>query len=405
MTTPVVMVAIPAVWWGRERAPNPELAVTAHEALDIERRLRKGVDRARERLRYNACCRSIESFARRRFTFVSAREEFNAQLVENRIPAFRIEPDYLPFLSGLLDSFKPESPDARLAASFFPLALIGPHLEALESAIRYGPGTPPASATRRLEFLRWAYETHCGVVEFPDPYAGESAVAVLQAQPRPQRIEIPHLEVPPPPEGPPEEEEAEGEIPVSEWVLMRREVEIALQSGLGVTFSNYHHPVIAGILRELAYREIDDGPIPLRVLYGDGSEADPFPVGGLKLDQRKRKEAEATPPLRAALLSIRHPEMDGEVDLAWFANYGASRPRESAADTDRWCFEQSVKLFEDFPPGRLTVIEVYQTGFEPAVVGFYRAVTTVLSDHTARLAVRPRIFRGQGIYVPGDWWC
>jgi hypothetical protein len=401
MTALLVQVAIPSVWWKRAQSPVPEFALTVHEALDIERRLIKGVDLARERLRYIACCRSIESQARRRYKVVKTRGEFDALLAKSDLPATHLDSDYLTFINGWLESVQDVDAASRLSASFFPPDLLGIHRRTFETALRGTMKKVPDVVQRRLEFICWAEDAGCGVIEFGVLDASGITPTGISVETRAQRIDAPSIIVAPPPESPPQPAPS---VRKSELEWMREAVTQGLASGTGVNFNNYHHPVITTVLHELAYRGVNGATQPLKVLYGDGSQADPFPVGGLQFDERKCREAEAAIPLRAALLSIRHPEMDSEVDFSWFPNRGASRSRDSYAETDRWCYQQSLELFSALPADDLTVIELYQTGLEPAVVGFYRALAKILRDGKLRVAVRPRIFRAEGVYPPGDWW-
>ena len=398
MSLSLVQVAIPAVSW----ALDSQLASLVGEALDIERRLLKAVDVGRERLRYSACCRSIEALARRRSALVSSKREFDERLTQGAYPAVQLGPGYLDFLDRFV-SVAVAPAEARLAASFFPPHLLPLHLRAFESARTTLVDDSSSGVSQRIAFLRQAMEADCGVVEFADLYAGISTGSGGTVQDtRAQRVASPALALPAPPHlhaGAAHPEEPHRE---SEWVLLREEVARSLANGSGANLSSYHHPVIAGVLRELAYRH--GPPRWLPVLCGDGSKADPFPVGGLVWDETRVPAAEAAPALRAALLSIRHVEMDVDVDLAWFPNRSVSRRRESLADTDRWCFKHSLELFSTLPAGRLTVIELYQTGLETAVVGFYRALAVVLREGRVPVAVRPRIFRARGVYVAGEWW-
>jgi hypothetical protein len=126
------------------------------------------------------------------------------------------------------------------------------------------------------------------------------------------------------------------------------------------------------------------------VLYRDGSSGRAFPLRALKF-------AEMSAPLRLlrfALLSIRHTEMDVEVDGAWLRNTDVSRVRP-AGDTDELVYETSRKQLEILSEGEPVTIFMYQTGLETAVVGFYRALTDHLLDRPGSVAVVPMYFRRQ----------
>lgn len=126
------------------------------------------------------------------------------------------------------------------------------------------------------------------------------------------------------------------------------------------------------------------------VAYRDGSTARPFPLRALML---------ATDPpearvLRFALLSIRHTEMDVEVDGAWLRNTEISRLRP-AGETDELVYVQSRRQLAKLAEGEPATIFMYQTGLETAVMGFYRALTEHLIERPGSVAVVPMYFRRQ----------
>ena len=91
-----------------------------------------------------------------------------------------------------------------------------------------------------------------------------------------------------------------------------------------------------------------------------------------------------------ALLSIRHTEMDAVVDGAWLRNAQISQPRPHA-QTDDLVYGISCEQFRTLTQDgrRRLKLELFQTGFEPANVGFYRAVVTHLLAHPGSLCVIP----------------
>ncbi len=159
--------------------------------------------------------------------------------------------------------------------------------------------------------------------------------------------------------------------------------------------SGIQNPVVTEILRDSV---VGDGArrVDVPVEYRDGSRsAHLFPMRCLALGNEVRGEFDLE--LKFALLSIRHTEMDAAVAGAWLRNAEISRPRPAAL-TDDLVFETScAQLAELTDRGRLKVrIEMYQTGLETAVVGFYRAVTCHLLRHPSALAVEPMYFSSGG---------
>lgn len=162
--------------------------------------------------------------------------------------------------------------------------------------------------------------------------------------------------------------------------------------------SGIQNPVVTEILRTFVGIYPDGGPgrVDVPVEYRDGSRsANPFPLRCLPLAEKVNGVFDLE--LKFALLSIRHTEMDAAVDGAWLRNAEISRPRPAAL-TDDLVFDIScAQLAELTDSGRRRVrIEMYQTGLETAVVGFYRAVTHHLLRHPDTLAVEPMYFAGDG---------
>ena len=131
----------------------------------------------------------------------------------------------------------------------------------------------------------------------------------------------------------------------------------------------------------------------LPVEYRDGSRSrHTFPLRSLKLADSPLKDAEE---LRFALLSIRHTEMDAVIDGAFLRNAEISQPRP-AADTDDLVFETSREQLRALTDDGATPmhLQIYQTGLDTAIVGFYRAVVYHLLEHPRSLSVTPMFFQG-----------
>jgi hypothetical protein len=96
--------------------------------------------------------------------------------------------------------------------------------------------------------------------------------------------------------------------------------------------------------------------------------------------------------LRFSLLSIRHTEMDVEVDGAWLRNTDISRLRP-AAESDELVFALSIEQLATLTREEPVTIFMYQTGLETAIVGFYRALTEHLLEQPKSVAVVPMYFR------------
>jgi hypothetical protein len=177
----------------------------------------------------------------------------------------------------------------------------------------------------------------------------------------------------------------------------RDQLSKALESAHGgteirpISPSGIQNPVVTEILREHVIGDPSDR-VDVPVEYRDGSRsANPFPMRCLPLRADVHGQFELG--LKFALLSIRHTEMDAAVDGSWLRNAEISRPRPAAL-TDDLVYDISIAQLEELTDsGRRTVrIEMYQTGLETAVIGFYRAVTFHLLKHPGTLAVEPMYF-------------
>jgi hypothetical protein len=128
-----------------------------------------------------------------------------------------------------------------------------------------------------------------------------------------------------------------------------------------------------------------------RVMYRDGSEGPPLRLGAVELGDRV---PEQWPLLRFAMMSMRHNEIDPDVDGAWFRNRLLSRST-TEGQTDELAYELSLRRLDRLLDGGPVAIELHQTGLQAAVMGFYRAVADVLFDRPGAFAVRPKL------HVPG----
>ncbi len=140
--------------------------------------------------------------------------------------------------------------------------------------------------------------------------------------------------------------------------------------------------------------------LDLPVRYRDGSHGPPFPLRVLSLSA---DVPDGLRVLRFTLLSIRHVEMDTLVDGAWFRNAKISLPREAGL-TDRLAFDTSMQQLRLLLPQGPTVIHLYQTGLETAVLGFYRAITHHLIENPGAVSVVPHYYRGPGQFTEGTPW-
>ncbi len=154
--------------------------------------------------------------------------------------------------------------------------------------------------------------------------------------------------------------------------------------------SGVSNVVLTNSLREYVGRSGDRVDVPAE--YKDGSRAKHlFPLRSLKFLSAPRGPFDLS--VKFALLSIRHTEMDVVVDGAWLRNVQISQQR-AAAETDDLVYEISrEQLAELTRGGKRVMMEMYQTGLQPAVVGFYRALVDHLLTQPGSVTVRPMYFQ------------
>lgn len=154
--------------------------------------------------------------------------------------------------------------------------------------------------------------------------------------------------------------------------------------------SGVSNTILTETLRRFVTRQ--DGPrVDAPVRYQDGSIAQPFPLRSLQLSDAAAATAFGRE-LRFAMLSIRHTEMDVEVDGCWLRNYDISRPRP-AAETDELAYQLTRSQLTAVTTKGPLLMRLYQTGLDPVVVGFYRALVHHLIDLPGSVGVIPIYFR------------
>jgi hypothetical protein len=170
------------------------------------------------------------------------------------------------------------------------------------------------------------------------------------------------------------------------------QIEEALSGrGGSLSPSDIQNAILTETLRSYVGQRGQRAELPVE--YGDGSRSrHPFPFRSLKLADSPLTDVEE---LRFALLSIRHTEMDAVIDGAFLRNAEISQLRP-ASDTDDLVFETSREQLRALTDDGATPVhlQIYQTGLDTAIVGFYRAVVCHLLEHPRSLSVTPMFFQG-----------
>jgi len=161
-------------------------------------------------------------------------------------------------------------------------------------------------------------------------------------------------------------------------------------------------------------------PAPLRITYSDGTEGRPFPC--YSLDPIERPSTKGFYKLSVGLVSMRHREVDGMVMRYLMRNRELQGQCANSAEQEQFAFERTtdfiaklMKVVEgrdlrkiksedasfnvfvgllNLKKARASGLELHvfqTTGFEPAIMGVWRAVAAALPEHRNRLIVVPRV--------------
>ncbi|OGM56926.1 hypothetical protein A3E46_01160 [Candidatus Woesebacteria bacterium RIFCSPHIGHO2_12_FULL_46_16] len=379
--TSVLLVRLPGE---ATLAENSELFGLMKEATGVEVKLAKGANLEQERTRYWLLCERIESIAQNLAGLQGQLEELGEE--------------YLRALALMAEAFASYSPSLRLGATYYAADQVQEHVGGFaEVAQKLGLAGLP-DVKKRIRFLRKAASEGGVVVELQNPYR---LGAVKESGKWGEKFV---------------------KLPVSDQITSvgngslvdqtRELVALAVESkkkGLSghLNFSNTRNDLIPQVLREFVYGANGNDPVQIDIVYSDGSEARPFPLFCLRpLAEEAKARIVTLPEVKVGLLSARHPELDSLVAFYWFRNQEISETR-AMAQTDEIAYEKSVQLLRRLKKEGGYRISLYQTGFPPAVVGFYRALVDELAadpDSRPWIEVTPCFFLG-GEYVQGAPWC
>ena len=331
--------------------------------------------------------------------------QFSDILKSNQIPTQVAPAGYLALLAHVKD----EDHKIRLGVSIYPPDQVSDHIKLFEEWLQSNHLADLASARQRLEFLMQAEKHGCAVVEIQSPFLPTDETTVQKnweiyrnanlSEHENTQIILPDFET----TG--EAVTFFGEKSKQEAAQqLREEIRVALESGEPITIGNQaRHDVITEVLHELVFSpEPENRTVTLRIAYVDGTECEPFPI--FCLPKVSSSELDNNDFLSSALMSIRHYELDEQIDFCWFRNREVSQSR-TLAESDLFCYKTSqaqLRLLLGQSDFRLNL---YHTGFEPAVIGFYRALVKVMKEKgPGRIVVRPMYYRGDSTYEAGSLW-
>lgn len=398
------LVAIPRAHW--EAINGLAIADFVADALGCERRMSKDVNLDNEYGRYSACCQRLEQKVATSTLLRTVETPALLQQVlrAGQFPVFRLAPSYI----SILGSISGEATAERFGKTFFPPAMVASHRRIFQELV-VEKGLRDSAAEQRLAFFKAAEEGDCGIVELqsafhpPETEANADTFILAVVEEAEQRfVDIPPFD--------PSEEAARlfSSAPrkKAQASILRKDIREALQNNQPVTFGNRaSHDVITEVLNEFVFAPGNGRlqPAEVRVVYADGSEAEPFPVFAL---QRSHLPKSDVAPVRAALMSMRHLLLDADIDFCWFRNREVSKSR-TLAEADEFCLKATLAQLQTSLAVGPLLLHLFHTGFEPAVIGFYRGLVRTLERSgrpAGELEVVPFYFRSGQPYERGAPW-
>ena len=366
-----------------------DLNVLMTRAVRVEQRMAKGVNLEDEQRRYHILCERIEFYTQQ----ILARNVGKTEVLGG---------EYLSLLRLLSKRYPEEVARARLMANFCPKQFLGQHINQFENLTRRLGWFECSDVQTKIRFYKEAIESNKNVFELQIPWSevgihneiSDEGMVDLQKSFLDLKVV----------------DEITENVDRSPFLNLKAQIDLVIQrvnQGLpaAVSFSDLRHDVIPEVLHDFVYGS--GKPMYLPVTYADGSEAARFPIHCLRLrsgeTMRKMREE---PMIKVGQLSARHPEMDPQVRVYFFRNQEISIGKMSA-EIDTVAYQKAKEIFLRMRAEGSFRLGYYQTGFQPAVVGFYRALTEELLDTAKKqpaIEVTPYYYLG-GSYKAGKIWC
>ena len=411
MGSSFLLCGVPAELWGDGDSSSDrfsDLRQLIDDALAIERRLPKEVNLEDERSRYDRYCRLIENLVSEQTFLAKDLNEFETIAKGGRFPGILLGEEYLRMLVELSrnGTDHPQSAIPGIGGSLFPPGSVGRHAEAFEQVALESGWWDKATVKLRKEFFDRVRNVNYGVVEIQIPmvrYSKEIPDVLSRkiSGDQPLKVHPPSAEAEP----------LSGERRDRIAQQLRNRISATAGTHEPVNLSNQPHDISTEVLREFVYSEDASTPQQIPVVFADGSRGEPFLISCLGLDRlEKYRHLIARPPLRVALISMRHLELDRVVDMSWFRNREASRSR-SLSEAEIFCYEFTRDQIREMEAisreANGLQVHLYHTGFEAAVVGFYRAFVHAArswEDDFPGILISPRYYRGEEPFEVGSLW-
>src|SRR5258706_8026086 len=376
----VCLIAVPDELCLAERL---DLRVLMSRATNIEARLKKGVNIEDEQGRYQILCDRMENLG----SLISS---------QNQLETLDLGTNYLHLLMLIKQKFPEESQQGRLMANFCPIDQIETQILLFEDLVRRSGLVERSELKNKIAFYKKAQKNHRHILELQDPIFEESpAINKTYEELLTEFLAIPVRD------------EISSTKDINSFIALRNQINSVIADvnksiSAGVNFSDISHNVITEILNEFVYSS--GKPMYLPIVYGDGSKARPFPIHCLKKQEQGKAGLEATV-LKVGMMSERHPEMDPIVKIYFFRNQEISLGRTSA-ETDEAAYQKAKEIFSQLRSEGIFKIAYYQNGFQPVIVGFYRALTEEFLSRgkaTPTLEITPYFYFGED-YEKGKTW-
>jgi len=401
--------------WQSDLSTKPEPAFVVlrqliSEAVALRWRIEKGSNLEAERLRYSICLGELESRLVEMGTRAESGERaiLDAMLRRDELPVVSLAPRYLDLMTRAhLEHLQKEMsclatdvpvpfgqklPVPTIGSSVFPPDALAAHIAEVNALLNIESVKAEAElalvATDRIRLLGVIRDLGAGAVEVVEELDNHGIAPPIARR---------ETTLPAPP---PNEDQNPDRVPTTakgRRRMMERlaaEIQEALPTGSKVNMSNQPHEVSTEVLGQFVRAGAGQVPGRVRIIYADGSEARPFPLRILPMNVPLALPNPVK--LSVALMSMRHLELDSVVDWAWYRNREVSQTRP-LAESDDFCFQYSLRQLAELQSaysGHALLLNMFHTGFEPAAIGFYRAVAATLMRQRGWLRVIPHYFRG-----------
>lgn len=359
-------------------------------ALQVEKKMETKVMIAVEQRRYNLYCDRIEFYG----------QQF---LADKHVESCDLGSDYLDLISMIKNKFSEDAANIRLMARFCPKEVVLTSAKQFENLCRKAGVEAREDVQAKLAFYFKAAADGCSVIELLQSWM--PTVLEVEDNTDPEKLKKAFLALK-------ISDSITEDRGGGHYVKLTQQFEKVVEKTkqnipASINFSELRHDVIAEVTHDFVYHT--GTPMYAPVIYADGSEAAPLPLFCLRL-----KSAEALAVLRqqsvlnVGMMSSRHSNegLDVKADIYWFRNQEISIGR-TQAETDEVAYKKSKEQFLKMRNEGLYRIAFYQTGFHPAVVGFYRALTEELiaryKDPVPQLEITPYYYMGV-VYKVGKVW-